>query len=141
MCIRDRAWGLFNAKYHENLPDRSFPYCPNFANDGEYLRTEDDPEEGTDPCPEQISLDYFSDEEIDACEDELPENFEECDYEYDYLDDEAVRVTVYCGDPPPEEEDDPEGEGEDPESEEGEDPESEEGEEGTEDLSNSEEAE
>ena len=25
-------------------------------NDGEYLRTEDDPEEGTDPCPEQISF-------------------------------------------------------------------------------------
>ena len=144
------AWGLFNAKYHENLPDRSFPYCPNFANGGEYLRTENDPEEGTDPCPEQISLDYFSDEEIDACEDELPENFEECDYEYDYLDDEAVRVTVYCGDPPPEEEEeDPEGEEELPD--EGGDPESEEeppdeqeepetgGEQDTEDLSNSEE--
>ena len=146
------AWGLFNAKYHENLPDRSFPYCPNFANDGEYLRTESDPEEGTDPCPEQISLDYFSDEEVDACEDELPENFEECNYEYDYLDDEAVRVTVYCGDPPPEEEEeDPEGEeelpdqGGGPESEEAPPDEQEEpetgGEEDTEDLSNSEEGE
>ena len=95
-------------------------------------------------------MDYFSDEEIDACDDELPENFEECDYEYDYLDDEAVRVTVYCGDPPPEEEEeDPEGEEELPD--EGGDPESEEeppdeqeepetgGEEDTEDLSNSEE--
>ena len=49
------------------------------------------------------SLDYLSDEEIDACEDEIPEGFEECDYEYDYLDIDAVRVTIYCGDPPPEE--------------------------------------
>ena len=80
---------------------------------------------------------------------ELPENFEECDYEYDYLDDEAVRVTVYCGDPPPEEEEEPEGEeelpdeGVDPESEEESPDEQEEpetgGEEDTEDLSNSEE--
>ena len=117
------AWGLFNAKYHENLPERSFPYCPRFAQEGDYLRIEGDPEEGTDPCPDQISLDYLSDEEIDACEDELPEGFEECDYEYDYLDDEAVRVTVYCGDPPPEEEEGPDGESppdetEDPEAEE-----------------------
>ena len=116
------AWGLFNAKYHENLPERSFPYCPRFAQEGDYLRIEGDPEEGTDPCPDQISLDYLSDEEIDACEDELPEGFEECDYEYDYLDDEAVRVTVYCGDPPPEEEgpddESPPDETEDPEAEE-----------------------
>ena len=139
------AWGLFNAKYHENLPDRSFPYCPNFAQEGEYLRTEGDPEEGTDPCPDQFSLDYFGDEEIDACEDELPEDFEECDYEYDYLDDEAVRVIVYCGDPPPEEEEPegedglPDGDG-DPDVEEGEDPDSGE-EEGADNLSNSEEAE
>lgn len=116
------AWGLFNAKYHENLPDRSFPYCPRFLQDGEYLRTEGDPEEGTDPCPEQLALDYFSDEEIDACEDELPEDFVECEYEYDYLDDEAVRVLVYCGEPPPEEEEEePEGE-ENLDEVEGEDP-------------------
>ena len=107
------AWGLFNAKYHENLPDRSFPYCPRFAQEGEYLRTEDDPEKGTDPCPEEIALDYFSDEEIDVCVEEIPEEFVECDYEYDYLDDDAVRVIVYCGDPPPEdeEEEEPDEEG------------------------------
>ena len=97
------VWGAFNAKYHANLPTRAFPYCNPFAQRGEYLRTVDDPEAGTNPCPGQITLDYLSDEEIDACEDEIPEGFEECDYEYDYLDIDAVRVTVYCGDPPPEE--------------------------------------
>ena len=33
----------------------------------------------------------------------FPKGFEECDYEYDYLDIDAVAATVYCGDPPPEE--------------------------------------
>ena len=136
------AWGLFNAKYHEDLPDRSFPYCPRFAQEGEYLRTEDDPEKGTDPCPEQFSLDYFGDEEIDACEDEVPEDFVECEYEYDYLDDDAVRVIVFCGDPPPEEEDPDDGEESDPEEEDPDDgEESDPEEEDPENLSNEEEAE
>tara|TARA_B100001778_G_scaffold311514_1_gene294504 strand:- start:40 stop:615 length:576 start_codon:yes stop_codon:yes gene_type:complete len=102
------VWGAFNSKYHANLPTRTFPYCTPFSQRGEYLRTADDPESGTNPCPGQITLDYSSDEQIDACEDEIPEGFEECDYEYDYLDIDAVRVTIYCGDPPPEEPEEPE---------------------------------
>ena len=102
------VWGAFNAKYHADLPTRTFPYCRSFSQEGEYLRTVDDPEAGTNPCPDQIALDYFGDEEIDACEDELPEEFIECEYEYDYLDIDAVRVTVYCGDPPEEEEEEEE---------------------------------
>lgn len=114
------VWGAFNAKYHANLPTRAFPYCNPFAQRGEYLRTVDDPEAGTNPCPGQITLDYLSDEEIDVCEDEIPEGFEECDYEYDYLDIDAVRVTIYCGDPPPEE---PEENEQEDESEDGSEPE------------------
>ena len=111
------VWGAFNAKYHAELPTRAFPYCRSFSQEGEYLRTVDDPEAGTNPCPDQIALDYFGDEEIDACEDELPEEFIECEYEYDYLDIDAVRVTVYCGDPPEEEEEeDPTEEGPEDES-------------------------
>ena len=120
------VWGAFNAKYHAELPTRAFPYCRSFSQEGEYLRTVDDPEAGTNPCPDQIALDYFGDEEIDACEDELPEEFIECEYEYDYLDIDAVRVTVYCGDPPEEEEEeDPTEEG--PEDESGDEDETTEG--------------
>ena len=105
------VWGAFNSKYHAELPTRAFPYCRSFSQEGEYLRTADDPEAGTNPCPDQIALDYYGDEEIDACEDELPEGFIECEYEYDYLDIDAVRVTVYCGDPPEEEEEEDPAEG------------------------------
>ena len=105
------VWGAFNSKYHAELPTRAFPYCRSFRQEGEYLRTADDPEAGTNPCPDQIALDYYGDEEIDACEDELPEEFIECEYEYDYLDIDAVRVTVYCGDPPEEEEEEDPAEG------------------------------
>ena len=105
------VWGAFNSKYHAELPTRAFPYCRSFSQEGEYLRTADDPEAGTNPCPDQIALDYYGDEEIDACEDELPEEFIECEYEYDYLDIDAVRVTVYCGDPPEEEEEEDPAEG------------------------------
>ena len=72
------------------------------------------------PCPGQITLDYLSDEEIDDCEVEIPDGFVECDYEYDYLDIDAVRVTIYCGDPPPEE---PEENEQEDESEDGSEPE------------------
>ncbi|MBB33598.1 MAG: hypothetical protein CL455_08105 [Acidimicrobiaceae bacterium] len=105
------VWGAFNSKYHAELPTRAFPYCRSFSQEGEYLRTADDPEAGTNPCPDQIALDYYGDEEIDACEDELPEEFIECEYEYDYLNIDAVRVTVYCGDPPEEEEEEDPAEG------------------------------
>ena len=105
------VWGAFNSKYHAELPTRAFPYCRSFSQEGEYLRTANDPEAGTNPCPDQIALDYYGDEEIDACEDELPEGFIECEYEYDYLDIDAVRVTVYCGDPPEEEEEEDPAEG------------------------------
>jgi len=74
------VWGAFNSKYHAELPTRAFPYCRSFSQEGEYLRTADDPEAGTNPCPDQIALDYYGDEEIDACEDELPEEFIECEY-------------------------------------------------------------
>ena len=83
---------------------------------------------------DQIALDYFGDEEIDACEDELPEEFIECEYEYDYLDIDAVRVIVYCGDPPEEEEEedlaeeDPEDENEEEDSTAGEEEEDSQGE-------------
>ena len=68
--IPSRSLGRFQRKISCQSPTRAFPYCNPFAQRGEYLRTVDDPEAGTNPCPGQITLDYLSDEEIDACEDD-----------------------------------------------------------------------